>query len=250
MENNVIEKGKKKNLIIGIMACLIILLIAALVYFIFIKKDKKEELVKPQESEKIENNNGNDNNNDNENNNDNDNNNDGIYKTIDGKFTFKIVAHTDGEAYLNNEKFNYTNVESDEKYAFYSGDFDGEVREDYYHFLIDKEKNIIVEKDFETVSKLNDKKLRFYGDGDISKYNTFVKCNAGYFFVSYLGGPFDEGEEEIVNVYTTNWKELGYIDLNNIKSDKAGIFVYKNYDEDYKLSGTAIKYDENGNQIN
>ena len=39
MENNVVEQNKNKNLIIGVMACIIVLLIAALVYFIFIKKD-------------------------------------------------------------------------------------------------------------------------------------------------------------------------------------------------------------------
>ena len=174
--------------------------------------------------------------------------NEGVYKTLDGKFTFKIAAHTE-EAYLNNEKFNYTDVEYDERYAFYSGYFEGEARQDDYHFLIDKEKGIIVEKDFETVSKINDKDLRFYGDGDLSKFNTFFKCDAGYFFVSYLGGPFDEGDVKIVNIYTTDWKELGYIDLNSVKADKSGIFVYKNYDDNYKLGGTIIKYDANGNKI-
>lgn len=41
MENNVAEKNRNKNLIIGVMACVIILLIAALVYFVFIKKVDK-----------------------------------------------------------------------------------------------------------------------------------------------------------------------------------------------------------------
>lgn len=49
MENSVIEKEKNKNLIIGIMACLIILLIVALVYFVFIKKDKDQESTKAQD---------------------------------------------------------------------------------------------------------------------------------------------------------------------------------------------------------
>ena len=105
------------------------------------------------------------------------------------------------------------------------------------------------EKD-KILSKINDKDLRFYGDSDLSKFNTFFKCSAGYFFVSYLGGPFDEGDVKIVSIYTTDWKKLGYIDLNNVKSDKSGIFIYEDYDDNYKLSGTAIKYDANGNKIN
>lgn len=39
MENNNAEANKNKNLIIGVMACVIVLLIAALVYFVFIRKD-------------------------------------------------------------------------------------------------------------------------------------------------------------------------------------------------------------------
>ena len=53
-----------------------------------------------------------------------------------------------------------------------------------------------------------------------------------------------------MNIYTTDWKELGYIDLNNVKVDKTGIFVYEKYDENYKLSGKTIKYDIKGNKIN
>ena len=41
MENN--TNKTNKNLIIGVMTCVILLLIAALVYFLFIKKDKFED---------------------------------------------------------------------------------------------------------------------------------------------------------------------------------------------------------------
>jgi len=54
MGNNVIETNKNKNLIIVVMACVIVLLIAALVYFLFIKKDKPEEQVKPQDIHETE----------------------------------------------------------------------------------------------------------------------------------------------------------------------------------------------------
>ena len=59
MENNVVEQNKNKNLIIGVMACIIVLLIAALVYFVFIRKDKPEEPPKPQDSGQVNNNEGN-----------------------------------------------------------------------------------------------------------------------------------------------------------------------------------------------
>ena len=55
MENNAVETNKNKNLIIGVMACVIVLLIAALVYFLFIKKDKHEETVKPQNNQQTDN---------------------------------------------------------------------------------------------------------------------------------------------------------------------------------------------------
>ena len=54
MENNVAEANKKKKLIIGVMACISILLIGALVYFLFIKKDKSEEKVKPQDNQQVD----------------------------------------------------------------------------------------------------------------------------------------------------------------------------------------------------
>lgn len=170
--------------------------------------------------------------------------NEGVYKTVDGKFTFKIAAHTN-EAYLNNELFNYTDVKYDERYAFYSGYFEGEARQDDYHFLIDKETGIIVEKDFETVSKLNDKDLRFYGEGDLSKNINFIKCAAGYYFVDDFAI-----EGSIVEIYTTDWKLLGYVDIDNIKSDKDGVYVYEDYEPFDKLVGNPTKYDINGNKIN
>ena len=54
MENNVVETNKNKNLIIGVMACIIVLLIALLVYFLFIKKDEPNQPVKPQDNNQTE----------------------------------------------------------------------------------------------------------------------------------------------------------------------------------------------------
>ena len=85
---------------------------------------------------------------------------------------------------------------------------------------------------------------RFNGEGNLI---TFVKTNAGYFFAKVLDGPYDI---DIVEVYTTTWKEIGYASLNDIKSDSDGIYVYKNFDDDYNLSGSTTKYDVNGYEIN
>ncbi len=63
MENNVVEQNKNKNLIIGVMACIIVVLIAALVYFLFIKKD---DSIKNQDNHQTENDNNNQSNDDNE----------------------------------------------------------------------------------------------------------------------------------------------------------------------------------------
>ena len=59
MENNVVETNKKKNLIIGVMACIIVLLTVVLVYFVFIKKYESKDPVKPQDSGQVNNNEGN-----------------------------------------------------------------------------------------------------------------------------------------------------------------------------------------------
>ena len=56
MENSVVETNKKKNLIIWVMACVIVLLIVALVYFVFINKDNSVEPIKSQDNKQTENN--------------------------------------------------------------------------------------------------------------------------------------------------------------------------------------------------
>lgn len=57
MENNVVEQNKNKNLIIGVMACIIVLLTVVLVYFVFIRNDKPEVPPKPQDSGQVDGNN-------------------------------------------------------------------------------------------------------------------------------------------------------------------------------------------------
>ncbi len=55
MENVVKEESKNKNLIIGVLVFVIVLLLAALIYFVFIKKAEPKEPVKPQDNQKVEN---------------------------------------------------------------------------------------------------------------------------------------------------------------------------------------------------
>jgi hypothetical protein len=55
MENNVVEQNKKKNLIIGVLVCIIVVLTVVLVYLLFLKKDKLEEPIKPQDNQQVEN---------------------------------------------------------------------------------------------------------------------------------------------------------------------------------------------------
>ena len=55
MENIVKEDSKNKNLIIGVLVFVIVLLLAALVYFVFIKKDGSQQPVKPQDNQQVNN---------------------------------------------------------------------------------------------------------------------------------------------------------------------------------------------------
>ena len=228
MENVVKEESKKKKLIIGVFVFVIVLLSAALIYFVFIKKDKNDEPVKPQDNQQTINNNAVATN---------------VYKTADGKFTLKIIDNK--TAYLNDKLFIIFDIKDDSKYAHYHGDFDGEGSQSGYNFLVDKEKGIIVEGDISNVKNLNDRMLRFYGEGDLSKNINFIKCAAGYYFVDDFAI-----EGSIVEIYTTDWKLLGYVDIDNIKSDKDGVYVYEDYEPFDKLVGNPMKYDINGNKIN
>ena len=54
MENVVKEESKNKNLIIGVLVFVIVLLLAALIYFVFIKKDNTSEPVKPQDNQQVD----------------------------------------------------------------------------------------------------------------------------------------------------------------------------------------------------
>ena len=92
MENNVVEKNKEKSIIIWIMACTIILLIIALTYFVFIKKDVKGK----DNNEQV--------------------NNISVKKKLE-VFAFNILLDTNNDAYLdlreeNIDTENYTELNS------------------------------------------------------------------------------------------------------------------------------------------
>ena len=50
MENNVNEENKKKNIVIGVLAFIVVILLTALIYFVFIKNDKPVEPQKTQDN--------------------------------------------------------------------------------------------------------------------------------------------------------------------------------------------------------
>ena len=54
MDNKVIEQNKNKNLIVWVVIGVIMLLVAALGYFLFIIKDKFEETVKQQNNQQVD----------------------------------------------------------------------------------------------------------------------------------------------------------------------------------------------------
>lgn len=218
------EKEKKQNIQIILLSIIIVLLIGILVFLLFFNKE--------DESKPVDNNKTTQNSTTN-------NNEEKIYKTSDGKFTLKII--NEQKAYLNDYSLDITNIKDSKKYVLYEGYFSNAFAQYCEMFLIDKEnKSIIEQRGRENITDIS---RRFNGEGNGI---TFVECDAGYYFALYLGEPFNQEG----TIYTTKWQKLGYIDLDNIKSDSKGIYVYSEYDSNYKLSGTPIKYDVNGNKVN
>ncbi len=284
MENVVKEESKNKNLIIGVLVFVIVLLLAVLVYFVFIKKDGTQQPVKPQDNQQVD---------DNKLNNTTVSN--GVYKTVDGKFTLTVVDNKNSKVLEETKKIFYedqkelakdnclTNKEFENiKCNNIDEGFDTYFN-DYYNTLL---------KDIKGYAYLNEKLLYIYEfieDDNYVSYNArFVKSAdaAGslwnrfivdknnkiiwespvfldydnwkdeifdrfkgmnmYFFKTDAGYYFAEEVEPGYRIYTKNGKMIGcVVDYNNINSDKNGIYVYENFD-----SNILIKYDINGNKIN
>lgn len=222
---------KKQNLQIIILSIIIVILLVALIYALFFKKNEKpsdnQVDSKTEEKEIIAKD---------------------IYKTSDGKFTLKIVDNK--TAYLNDYKINLSSaITNDENYAVYHGLFNDEpMNEAQYDevFLVNKKTGLIIESDYYKNSNYTS------GNGEaFDRFNSennalsFVKTLAGYYFTkgTVLSGP--------VVVYTTSFKELGYLkDASNIKSDAKGIWLYTTIDNNLNLVESSLaQFDINGNKL-
>ena len=248
MENVVKEESKNKNLIIGVLVFVIVLLSVALVYFVFIKKDKTEEPTKPQDNQQVENNTKDEY---------------GLsgksFKTKDDKITLKIVDKTDKKAYDDAKNVYYEEFDGKRSYnndrVIYYGYLNNDVIEiksikkvDYYlildtelpfvsNILVNTNTNIIEED--ESRFSLSDYD-RFLGDTGFQKYD-LIKVNNGYFITSYE----PSSEDPFYTIFTTQWKKIGYYNDYNLKYENDGIYVFDND----KFTGSLIKYDINGNKI-
>jgi predicted nucleic acid-binding Zn ribbon protein len=170
------------------------------------------------------------------------------YKTSDGKYVLKISA--ENKIFINDKEIieNVDRIE-DSKYIKIEGDFDpspGYLTE--LSFLLDKETGLIIEN---PVTDWQVSECGYANYGEYARFCSrckgvnFIKVYNGYLFtLDYVDGPS--------SVYTTTWKELGYIFDNNIKSDSTGFYVCEDIkeNEDFMFECTKeIKYDFDGNKL-
>ena len=252
-ENNKIERGNNNNLLVILLVIIVVGIVGYFVYTKFIYKDNSNN--KKDDSNKEEKNNNGDN---------------AIYKTSDGKFTLRIIDKNDQTAkllfknddikdseikyyaYFNDTLLVVTDVIEDEHYAIYS--FAGyENAESYgYSLLVNKDnKKLEIEP-----KELEDKDITCMDNNfcDFSRHPYFVKSESGYYF-----GYDDYG----LNVlYTTEWKELGYVYLDSSngnyklrESDSVGVITYLDYTSEcdgnyctYNLLN-PVKYNAKGDNV-
>jgi len=233
-ENNnskekIIQSTKSNNtnkVLIMIIALLVIVIIAGGIYFVFIKKDDNTS-----------------------NNNQGGNNaltNVNVYKTKDGKYTFKLLDN--GKAFINDKAVIVEDKEENNRYIEIEGDFDPSPNYiSGLEFVLDKETKLIVESPYyDENNKASDCGFDSYGE-----YARFCARCYGFNVLSINGWDFFEISSEIgsSDIYTTSWKKLGSADVDKIKYDEKGIYVCNKPFESTCESGET-KYDVNGNIIN
>ncbi len=271
MEEKDITVKRKKRVLAIVLSIAIILLITS-IYMLLIRKDDESKS-----------------------NIDNDDNNiiaekERIYKSKDGKFTLKIVDKNDEKAkqdliehfkkecddcFLTAEE-SVEDLQDEILYYAYFNDIalfvDSVVEDDHYatyglagydnaygwgfKLIVNKDTNTIEIRPEDLIDKESDcMKSSFCG---FMWSPSFVKTNLGYFFI-------DEREQEL---YTTDWKKLGYVQLDyhdddsyELKEvDSSGVTVYKDmkflecngdaYPSNCKVDFlNPIKYDANGNIV-
>ena len=230
---------KKKNILIGVLVGIIVILLGIGIYFVFIKKDNNS--IQNNEPEVDEYNLINK-----------------EFKTKDNKFILKIVSKNDKKAFESAKDVYYEISDGKRSYnndgVLYYGYLNNDVIEikkikkvDYY-LIVDTElpsaSNILINMNTNTIDEDESRLLlkdydRFFGDTGTNWYDV-IKVNNGYFITSH--NPALEDSSYIV--FTTNWKKIGYTSYNPT-IDKDGIYVYDND----KLTGSLVKYDVNGNKI-
>ena len=263
MENNVVEQNKNKNLIIGVLVFIIALLLAVLVFLVFIKKDEPQKQVKSQENthenDKLQQQ-------DEKNDNTQEDNssqqqgktqsntqiNEGdVYKSIDGKRRLRVVTKANGELYRNIyaeakkiydakvSEFGYQHDEYqyDGNYLYFDDGLIIEIKQEQ-----EDDKYAIYEGDdpgnnhqyyvYEIILNKSTKQIVnksiFNGAGKYEFWCTsFAKLNDKYYFVV-------PRNEEFSEVYSEDWEKLGAV---------GGTYREENYVHNNALY--YIKYENN-----
>lgn len=169
-----------------------------------------------------------------------------IYKTKDGKYTFKLLEN--GKAFINDKEVIVSDKEDNNKYIEIVGDFDpSPAFISGLGFVLDKETKLIVESSYYDETDKSSE-CGFDSYGEYARFCTrcyglkVLNVNNWYFFEI----PMEMGSSDI---YTTSWKKLGSADVDKIKYDEEGIYVCNEPFESTCKSGET-KYDVNGNIIN
>lgn len=259
-------ENKKKNILIGVMACIIVILIGVCVYLAFFRKNDVKPNIDSNVSEndvkRRDNKNQNKENNvktlnlfEEVNNDYNDFLSTETYKSNDGKYTLKIIGKNTDEynkamneykngyekkegkydnknvltyGYLNNAVIEITKViKEDDTYARLTANY----MPNDFEGMCGSTIYIMYNKKTNELEIPVDAEDKFYlCTRDLS----FVKINNNYFFLYF----YVDAYGAVSAIYNTDWEKIGYISRNNIKYDNEGIYVY----EDEELKGNVFKY--------
>lgn len=169
-----------------------------------------------------------------------------IYKTNDGKYTFKLLDN--GKAFINDKEVIVDSKEENNKYIEIQGDFNPSPNYiDGLGFVLDKDTKMIVESPYyDENEKASDCGFDSYGE-----YARFCTRCYGFNVLTISNWNFFEISSEMgsSDIYTTSWKKLGSVDVDNIKYNEKGIYVCNAPFESTCESGET-QYDVNGNVIN
>ncbi len=222
------SSNNKKTIIVVFLIIIIIGILGVGIYFTFVKKDDNKNNNNQEQSNNLIN--------------------ADVYKTTDGKFTLKISNNI---GYINDTKITIVDKKEDEKYIQYYANIGELSSNSDLTFLIDKNSKVLIgNKSYEDKDTLGE--FAIFSNTPLWK---FVKTKAGYVYTV-------NSEDSYCEVYTTDWKLIGYIPQNSdIKSDANGIYLFNlpelavfatNEDDNNflkVLNESMIKYKINGDRI-